>query len=88
MSTEPTEVVTTDKPAANPFAREHLPAHVNAGAVTIESDRAVAEAQGKLIIAKRFPRDEARAFVLRVDPVQSFGVVADRGLLTRRRIGT
>lgn len=64
MSTPATDVVVTNRPAhpANPFAREHLPTHVNAGAVTIESDRAVAEAQGKLIIAKRFPRDEARAF--------------------------
>lgn len=47
---------------ANPFARAHMPEHLNAGAVTIESERAVAEAQGKLIIAKRFPRDQARAF--------------------------
>lgn len=45
----------------NPFAREH-DARTNAGAVAIESSRAIAEAQGKLIIAKRFPRDEARAF--------------------------
>ena len=47
---------------ANPFARAHMPEHLNAGAVTIESERAIAEAQGKLIIAKRFPRDQARAF--------------------------
>ena len=35
---------------------------VNAGAVSIESDRAIAEAQGRLTIAKRFPRDEAKAY--------------------------
>ena len=35
---------------------------LNAGAVTIESDRAIAEAQGRLTIAKRFPRDETKAY--------------------------
>lgn len=46
----------------NPFRGRDLSPHVNAGAVAIESDRAIAEAQGKLVIAKRFPRDEARAY--------------------------
>ena len=35
--------------------------NVNQGTVAIEASRAVAEAQGKLIIAKRFPRDEVAA---------------------------
>lgn len=52
---------------SNPFARRDMSAHVNAGAVSIESDRAVAEAQGKLVIAKRFPRDEARCFQKIID---------------------
>jgi hypothetical protein len=62
--TEATDVVKTEHPAPadNPFRRGALAEHVNAGAVTIESDRAVAEAQGKLILAKKFPRDEARAY--------------------------
>lgn len=34
-----------------------LPAGVNAGAVAIEQERAIAEAQGQLTLAKRFPRD-------------------------------
>lgn len=47
----------------NPFAVSRtLAGHVNAATVAIESERAVAEAQGKLVIAKRFPRDEAKAF--------------------------
>lgn len=46
---------------SNPFARQHAQ-HLNAGAVAIESERAIAEAQGKLVIAKRFPRDPADAF--------------------------
>lgn len=36
--------------------------NVNQGTVAIEASRAVAEAQGKLIIAKRFPRDEVEAY--------------------------
>lgn len=45
----------------NPFAVSR-PKHVNEGAVTIEASRAVAEAQGKLIIAKNFPRNEVEAY--------------------------
>lgn len=63
MSTE--SIVQKEKPVAssvNPFART-LEGHVNAGTVAVESERAIAEAQGKLVIAKRFPRDQARAYV-------------------------
>lgn len=57
-----TEVIHTGK-NENPFAGGRtLAGHVNAGTVAIESERAIAEAQGKLVIAKRFPRDEAKAF--------------------------
>lgn len=35
---------------------------INQGTIAIESSRAIAEAQGKLIIAKRFPRDEIAAY--------------------------
>lgn len=45
----------------NPFERAQSE-HLNAGAVAIESERAVAEAQGKLVIAKRFPRDPFTAY--------------------------
>lgn len=57
-------IVQQESPAIstiNPFARG-LASHVNAGTVAIESERAIAEAQGKLVIAKRFPRNEARAY--------------------------
>lgn len=46
----------------NPFQRSNHPSHINAGTVAIEEQRAIAEAQGKLIVAKRFPRDEFAAF--------------------------
>lgn len=36
--------------------------NINQGTVAVESHRAIAEAQGKLVIAKRFPRDEFQAF--------------------------
>lgn len=36
--------------------------NVNQGTVAIESSRAIAEAQGKLVIAKRFPRDEVASY--------------------------
>lgn len=36
--------------------------NINQGTVAIEASRAIAEAQGKLIIAKRFPRDEVQAY--------------------------
>lgn len=45
----------------NPFQRMQA-SHINAGSVAIESERAIAEAQAKMVIAKRFPRDEATAF--------------------------
>ena len=46
----------------NPFAVSTNANGINAGAVTIESSRAVAEAQGKLVIAKQFPRNEYAAY--------------------------
>ena len=45
----------------NPFGVSR-PDHLNAGAVAIEEQRAITEAQGKLLIAKRFPRDQAAAY--------------------------
>lgn len=36
--------------------------NVNQGTVAIEASRAIAEAQGKLVIAKRFPRDEIASY--------------------------
>lgn len=48
------------EPPANPIPA--MPDHVNAGTLMIEQSRAVAEAQGMLLVAKRFPRDENMAF--------------------------
>lgn len=45
----------------NPFAISSKK-NINEGTVTVESSRAVAEAQGKLVIAKNFPRNEVEAY--------------------------
>lgn len=60
MSEENAVTVTHPAPVANPFQRQNAE-HVSAGAVAIESERAIAEAQAKLVIAKRFPRDQFTA---------------------------
>lgn len=45
-----------------PFQRQGMPGHnINQGAVAIESERAIAEAQGKLTLAKKFPRSMTAA---------------------------
>lgn len=53
-------------PAFNPFAKRESPT-LNQGAVAIEESRAVAEAMGKLYIAKKFPRDEGKAYEKVID---------------------
>ncbi len=58
--------MSNDVTVYNPFARQGHEG-LAAGAVSIESDRAVAEAQGSLILAKRFPRDPALCFTRAMD---------------------
>lgn len=48
--------------AVNPFGGQRMSEHVNHGTVHIEQSRAVTEAQGKLLLAKKFPRDKFRAY--------------------------
>lgn len=60
MSEEKAVTVTQAAPPVNPFQRANVE-HVSAGAVAIESERAIAEAQAKMVIAKRFPRDQFAA---------------------------
>lgn len=62
-----TEAKSIEKPAvnvvsiANPFAKAH-DERANAGVVAIESEAATAREQGKLVVAKRFPRDPFKSF--------------------------
>ena len=73
------ETIATTHPAApvNPFHRHGLAEHVNAGTVEIESSRAIAEAQGKLVIAKRFPRDQHKAFEAAMQACRRTGLAED-----------
>ena len=43
---------------------------IKQGTVAIEASRAIAEAQGKLVIAKRFPRDEVAAYAKAMEACQ------------------
>ena len=43
---------------------------INQGTVAIEASRAIAEAQGKLVIAKRFPRNEVAAYAKAMEACQ------------------
>lgn len=58
-----TELAQVQQPN-NPFAKMPIAANQNAniGAISIEQERAIAEAQGQLTLAKRFPRDLNAAY--------------------------
>lgn len=49
---------------------------INQGTVAIEASRAVAEAQGKLLIAKKFPRNETEAFAKAIQSCQRPGLAS------------
>lgn len=44
--------------------------NINQGTVAIEASRAIAEAQGKLVIAKNFPRDEVASYARIIEACQ------------------
>lgn len=54
-----------------PFRRAMTAPGGNIGAIAIESERAIAEAQGQLILAKRFPRSMSEATVSFLDACKS-----------------
>ena len=63
--------VTMTGPAPQTYG-DSRPDHgnINQGTIAIESQRAVAEAQGKLVIAKRFPRDRIAAHAAIIESCQ------------------
>ena len=61
--------------------------NVNQGTVAIEASRAIAEAQGKLVIAKRFPRDEIDAYAKVAQACQRPGI-ADKAFFAYPRGGS
>lgn len=60
----------------NPFLRQ-ADERLSPGAVAIESERAIAEAQGRLVIAKRFPRDRAMAWAAIMEECKRLGLAED-----------
>ncbi len=84
------ELAKTEQSAVVPqFGGQNMPMYgdINQGTVAIEASRAVAEAQGKLIIAKRFPRDEIQSYARVMQACQRKGV-AEKAFYTYRRGGS
>lgn len=71
---ENNEIMVQEQTAPNmPNMQGGVMAHldnINQGTVAIEASRAIAEAQGKLVIAKRFPRDEVQAYAKAMEACQ------------------
>jgi hypothetical protein len=68
------EIMTQQEQSPNmPNMSNGVMAHldnINQGTIAIEASRAIAEAQGKLVIAKRFPRDEVQAYAKAIEACQ------------------
>jgi hypothetical protein len=73
-----TEVATITNQSPNPFTKSPQGIGGNVGAIAIESARAVAEAEGQLVLAKKFPRSNAASIAEFVESCHSadFAAVA------------
>lgn len=60
--------------------------NINQGTIAIEASRAIAEAQGKLVIAKKFPRNEVQAYAKAMQACQRKGL-ADKAFYSYNRGG-
>lgn len=65
----------TESTEKNPMVNKSLTqiadfSSINQGTIAIEASRAIAEAQGKLVIAKRFPRDEVQSYAKAMEACQ------------------
>lgn len=70
---ENNEIMVQEQAPNMPTMSNGVMAHlenINQGTVAIEASRAIAEAQGKLVIAKRFPRDEVQAYAKAMEACQ------------------
>ena len=59
---------------------------INQGVVAVESSRAIAEAQGKLIMAKKFPRNYTYAYSKAIEACQRKGF-AEKAFFSYPRAG-
>ncbi|WP_010508367.1 hypothetical protein [Komagataeibacter europaeus] len=67
----------------NPFEASKSE-HINLGTVAVESQRAAAEVQGRMIVAKQWPRDAATAYARTMDACRRKGL-ADCAIYTYKR---
>ena len=85
------EIITTKEPAPNmPNMSNGVISqfdNINQGTIAIEASRAIAEAQGKLVIAKRFPRDEVAAYNRVAQACQRKGI-AEKAFYSYNRGGS
>lgn len=59
----------------------HVPFNnINQGTVAVESSRAITEAQGKLLLAKQFPRNYTNCYATAIEACQRKGF-ADKAFL-------
>ncbi len=82
----------TELTEKNPMENKNLTqiadfSSINQGTVAIEASRAIAEAQGKLVIAKRFPRDEVAAYNRVAQACQRKGI-AEKAFFSYNRGGS
>ena len=61
--------------------------NINQGTIAIEASRAIAEAQGKLVIAKRFPRDVVQSYARVIEACQRKGI-AEKAFYSYNRGGS
>lgn len=80
------EQTAPNMPPMNNGVMAHLD-NINQGTVAIEASRAIAEAQGKLVIAKRFPRDEVAAYNRVAQACQRKGI-AEKAFYSYNRGGS
>lgn len=76
-----------DSPAANPFGSQSVAARQSEALVAVEQQRAIAETQGAMVIAKKFPRDPVAAMD-RILNACSRPSLAESALYTYSRGGT
>lgn len=84
------EIMTTQEQSPNMPMNNGVMAHldnINQGTIAIEASRAIAEAQGKLVIAKRFPRDEIAAYNRVAQACQRKGI-AEKAFYSYNRGGS
>lgn len=84
--TQTNEIIAQEHPNMNNGVMAQME-NINQGTIAIEASRAIAEAQGKLVIAKRFPRDEVAAYNRVAQACQRKGI-AEKAFYSYNRGGS